>query len=121
MTMNLQASILGGAGDPANASNGHLLKFCASLFGLTALAEQGSDFEAKLKCIVNSLRALYGDTGVVQPISPPNPATYKWVLEEGEWVFKCIVSASLKISQELGDGSTLVILLELSGSMPYEP
>jgi hypothetical protein len=121
MTMNLQASILGGTGDPASLSNGHLLQFCASLSGLVALAEQSSGFEAKLECIENSLRALYGDANVLQPTGPPNPVVYKWIYEEGEWVIKCLAGATLQISQKLEDGSTLVILLELGGSMPYEP
>ncbi len=120
MTLKLHACIHGSETTPSGLSNGHLLQFCSTLSGLAALANQGSDFESKLTCMTASLKAQYGDTNVVRMGALPDPA-YMWVWDGSEWTRICIVSSTLNISKELADGSTLVIVLEVEGSMPYVP
>ncbi len=120
MTLKLHACILGSETNPSGLSNGHLLQFCSTLSGLAALANQESEFESKLICMTASLRAQYGDANVVLATAPLDPV-YKWVWDGNEWTRICVVSSSLRVSKELADGSTLVIVLEVEGSMPYVP
>jgi hypothetical protein len=121
MNLRIQASIKNNENDPGSLQDGHLLQVCSGLSGVIAIADQRTDFEAKLNCIGNSLKAQYGDSNVVYPLTPPSPLVYKLVLENGEWVMRCVIGATLEISQKRENGSTLVILLELEGSMPFVP